>query len=103
MCRVARDAPYLGDTVLASALAQIYTVKLRYFDKLSSGYKRGFQCFAQQQVCPPLPPHCPVELFCADVVYDFSSLSATRALAACIATPQLDTYACVRRSQAPAV
>lgn len=55
VCRFARDAPYLGDTVLAAALAQIYTVRMRYFDKLSSGYKRGFQCFAQGQVCrPPL-------------------------------------------------
>lgn len=35
--------------MLASALAQIYVIKLRYFDKLRSGYKRGFQCFAQQQ------------------------------------------------------
>lgn len=65
VCRHAQDSPYLGDTVLASALAQIYVVKLRYFDKLRSGYKRGFQCFAQQQVRPyptqsaPRPRRCP--------------------------------------------
>jgi hypothetical protein len=34
---------------MAAALAQIYAVKMRYFDKLKEGYKNGFQCFAQQQ------------------------------------------------------
>jgi hypothetical protein len=49
---LAPDSPYLGDTVMASALAQMYAVKMQHWDGLKQGFKQGFQCFAQQQVLP---------------------------------------------------
>eukprot|EP00892_Ulva_mutabilis_P001909 jgi/Ulvmu1/11719/UM008_0130.1 len=45
------EALYLGDTVLAAALAQIYIVQLLPPEQMGGRYKRGFQCFAQQQAC----------------------------------------------------
>lgn len=48
-CRLAQDSPYLGDTVIVSALAQIYSNKVKFFDKIEKGFRRGFQCFAQTQ------------------------------------------------------
>jgi hypothetical protein len=56
----APDSPYLGDTVMAAALAQMYSVKMQYWDGLKEGFKQGFQCFAEQQVRFRLPrPACP--------------------------------------------
>jgi Glycosyl hydrolase family 9 len=34
---------------MVAALAQIYSNKLKYFDKIKKGFRRGFQCFAQNQ------------------------------------------------------
>ena len=35
--------------MIVAALAQIYSNKLKYFDKIPNGFRRGFQCFAQNQ------------------------------------------------------
>ena len=42
------DSPYLGDTVMAAGLAQMYAVKMQYWDGLKKGFRQGFQCFAEQ-------------------------------------------------------
>ena len=47
---LAPDSPYLGDTVMAAALGQLYSVRMQFWDGLNSGFREGFQCFAQQQV-----------------------------------------------------
>ena len=47
---LAPDSPYLGDTVLAAGLAQMYVNKMLYWDGLRDSFKLGFQCFSQQQV-----------------------------------------------------
>lgn len=50
---LAPDSPYLGDTVMAAGLAQMYAVKMQYWDGLKKGFRQGFQCFAEQQVGAP--------------------------------------------------